>query len=113
MALEFLQELYGEQLPIVGVAAATGQGLADLAENIYTALNKVRVYLKAPGGQPDYNDPLVVDQGKTVEEAAQSLHKEWTRKLKYALLWGSGKFDGQRVGRDYIPADGDVIELHG
>ena len=113
VVLELLQELYGQEIPIVGVSAATGQGLPDLAESIYTALNKVRVYLKAPGGQPDYNEPLVVDRGNTVEEAAQSLHKDWTRKLKYALLWGSGKFDGQRVGRDYIPADGDVIELHG
>ena len=24
----------------------------------------------------------------------------------------SGKYDGQRVGRDYVLEDGDVIELH-
>ena len=46
-------------------------------------------------------------------DAAQRLHKEWREKLKYALLWGSAKFDGQRVGRDYVLDDGDVIELHG
>ena len=113
VALELLQERYGQQVPTVGVAAATGLRLTGLAEAIYTSLNKVRVYLKAPGGQPDYDEPLVVDKGNTVEEAAQSLHKEWALKMRFALLWGSGKFDGQRVGRDYILADGDVIELHG
>ena len=48
-----------------------------------------------------------------VEDAAISVHKDWARKFKFALLWGSGKHDGQRVGRDYVLEDGDVIELHG
>ena len=24
------------------------------------------------------------------------VHKDWLRRFKYALLWGSGKFGGQR-----------------
>ena len=56
---------------------------------------------------------MVVGKGDTLEYAAQSLHKDWARKLKFAMLWGSGKFDGQRIGRDYILSAGDVIELHG
>ena len=113
VALEFLQELHGHQFPVLGVSAATGQGLAGLAEAIYSSMSIIRVYLKPPGGPPDYDAPVVVGKGDTLEYAAQSLHKDWTRKLRYALLWGSGKFDGQRVGRDYILSDGDVIELHG
>jgi ribosome-interacting GTPase 1 len=35
------------------------------------------------------------------------------RRLKHALLWGSGKFDGQTVGREYVLGDGDVLEFHG
>ncbi|MFH0872048.1 MAG: TGS domain-containing protein, partial [bacterium] len=31
---------------------------------------------------------------------------------KYARIWGPGKYDGQRVERDYVVQDGDVIELH-
>ena len=111
-ASEFLEELYGHRFSIVAVSAAQETGLDQLADAIFTALAKVRVYLKARGSQPDYDDPLVLDQGSMVEHAALSLHKDWTVKVKYALLWGSGKFGGQRVGREYVLADGDVIELH-
>ena len=112
IAFEFLEELYGAQFPILRVSAATGTGLDELALSVYAALNKVRVYLKSRGTQPDYAEPLVLDQGSVIQDAALSVHKDWTRKIKYALLWGSGKFDGQRVGRDYVLEDGDVIELH-
>jgi len=39
-------------------------------------------------------------------------HHKGTDKLQYARIWGSGKFDGQRVQRDYVLQDGDIIELH-
>jgi len=48
-----------------------------------------------------------------VSEAAEQVHKDLNRDLKYAVLWGrSSKFDGQRVGRGHQLADEDVIELH-
>ena len=111
-AFQGLQERYGGQFPIACVSAETGTGLDQLGDALFASMRKMRVYLKPPGGKPDYSGPLILDRGSNVEEVAHSLHKEWARKVKYALLWGSGKFDGQRVGRDYIPADGDVIELH-
>ena len=113
VALEFLEELHGDKFPVLGVSAVTGQGLAGLTEAIYSSMGMIRIYLKPPGGPPDYDAPVVVGKGDTLESAAQSLHKDWARKLKFAMLWGSGKFDGQRVGRDYILSEGDVIELHG
>ena len=90
-----------------------GTGLDDVSLEIFRYLDKVRVYTKSPSGQPDYDTPIVIVKGSTTSDAAQRLHKEWREKLKYALLWGSAKFDGQRVGRDYVLVDGDVIELHG
>ena len=113
IAFEFLEELYGGQFTIVRVSAATGLGLDNLARSVFAALSKVRVYLKSRGTQPDYDQPLVLDKGSLIQDAALTVHKDWTRKIKYALLWGSGKFEGQRVGRDYVLEDGDVIELHG
>ena len=112
-AVEFLTELYGPRLPVVPVSAVSGSGRDLLAEKIFAALGKVRVYLKARGSEPDFDEPLLLERGRMVEDAASLLHKDWTRRFKYALLWGSGKFEGQRVGRDYVLADGDVIELHG
>jgi len=113
VAFKLLQELYAPRFPMARVSAASGLGLTGLGEDIFAALRKVRIYLKSRGSEPDRNDPLVLTTGSMVEDAALLLHKDWARRFKYALLWGSGKFEGQRVGRDYVLSDGDVIELHG
>ncbi|MCS7275727.1 MAG: TGS domain-containing protein [Dehalococcoidia bacterium] len=79
----------------------------------FRALGVIRVYTKPPGEEPRLDAPLVLPAGSTVEEAAESLHKSWRQRLRYALVWGSTKFPGQRVGRDYVLSDRDIIELHG
>ena len=108
-----LQAHYGQRFPVVKISCLDGAGLDFLAKETFKALGKVRVYTKSPNGQADFNMPIVMAQGSTVADAAERLHKDWRDKLKYALLWGSAKFDSQRVGRDYSLADGDVVELHG
>ena len=113
VAFELLRELYGNRFPMAAASALEETGLDELAGAIFEALGRVRVYLKARGSEPDRKDPLVLPRGSLVEDAAVLVHKDWLRRFKYALLWGSGKFGGQRVGRDYVLADGDVIELHG
>lgn len=50
--------------------------------------------------------------GSTVKNAAEDVHKDFKAKLKYAVVWGSGKFDGQRVSQDHVLKDNDIIELH-
>ena len=54
----------------------------------------------------------MLEQGSTVSDAGERLHKKWKTGVKYASLWGSGKFDGQRVSREYVLSDGDIVELH-
>lgn len=111
-ALEYLQERYGRSFHIASVSAATGEGLDALGASILAAMHKVRVYLKSRGSLPDLEAPLVMREGSRVEDAARLLHKEWVQKLKYSLLWGSGKFKGQLVRRDHVLSGGDIIELH-
>ena len=114
-ALEQFQRLeagYGHLFSLLMVSPLDGVGMEELRWAVFSALDKVRVYTKPPSGEPDFDTPIVLAKGSTVEDAAQDLHRDWRRRLKYALLWGSGKFDGQRVGRDYVLADGDVLELH-
>jgi len=53
-----------------------------------------------------------VKQGSTVLDLAKEIHKDFFAQLQYARIWGERKFDGQRVHRDYILQDGDIIELH-
>ena len=89
-----------------------GDGLEQLREGIYKTLDIVRVYTKPPGGKADLTEPSVVRRGSTVGDVAETVHKDFARNLKYAQVWGSGKFDGQRVRRDYILQDGNIVELH-
>jgi ribosome-interacting GTPase 1 len=55
---------------------------------------------------------VILKKGSTVGDVALSIHKDFVAKLRYAKIWGSGKFEGQMAKRDYIVSEGDVIELH-
>jgi ribosome-interacting GTPase 1 len=112
-AFQELLALYGQSFPVVLTSATEMVGLEGLGREIFRSLGVIRVYTTSPGSEPSFDNPLVLPQGSAVEDAATSIHKEWRRKLKYALVWGSTKFDGQRVGSDYVLADGDVLQLHG
>jgi ribosome-interacting GTPase 1 len=115
-ALDAFQRLladYGQRFPVVPTSATGAVGLEKLGREIFRSLGVIRVYTASRGSQPRLDNPLVLPQGSTVEDAATGIHKAWQRKLKYALVWGSAKFEGQRVGRDYVLADGDVLQLHG
>ncbi len=107
-----LSAKYDAQFPLISISAKEGIGLEELREGIYRALDVIRVYTKAPGRKPDFDEPVVLERGSTVADAAEAIHKDFRDKLKYALVWGSGKFDGQKVKREHTLEDGDVIELH-
>ncbi len=107
-----LHNKYKQQFPFIAISAREGVGLEELKLKIYQMLDIIRVYTKAPGEKPDFTDPIILDRGSTLEDAAASVHKDFRAKLKYARLWGSGKHDGIMVKRDHILQDGDIIELH-
>ena len=109
--LEILREFFGE-FPIIPASTVTMQGLEQLPSIIFKELEIIRVYTKEPGHPPDMTDPLILPIGATVLDAAEKIHKDFARKLKYARLWGSSKFDGQRVERHYILQDKDIVEFH-
>ena len=110
--LESLFSRCAGRFPVLTVSARRGDGLEQLRETVYKALDIIRVYTKPPGGKADPTEPSVVRRGSTVGEVAETVHKDFARNLKYAQVWGSGKFDGHRVRRDYILRDGDIVELH-
>ena len=111
-ALEVLRAEYAPRFPVHAVSAKTGQGLEPLRRMIYDALGIVRVYSKPPGKEPSMQAPVVLPKGSTIVEMAGAIHKDFARQLKFARVWGSTKFSGQRVQRDYVVHEGDIIELH-
>ena len=106
-----LTALYGSQLPLLSVSATTGTGLDELRQRLFAALEVVRVYTRSRDQPADRDRPMIVPRGATLEDLAASIHKQWRGKVKYAQVWGTGKFDGQRVSRTYVIQDGDTIEL--
>jgi len=57
-------------------------------------------------------DPFTVPVGATVEELAEQVHAELAARLKSARIWSDSGKSGDSVGREYVLADGDVVELH-
>ncbi|MEW5795593.1 MAG: GTPase [Candidatus Zixiibacteriota bacterium] len=97
---------------IVPTSILDDSSLDHLKRAIFEALEIMRVYTKQIGKEVDPNDPVVLPLGGTVEDAANVIHKDFGQKLKFAKVWGKGKFDGQRVKSDYVLTDGDIVEFH-
>jgi len=107
-----LRSRYGGRLPVLAISSTQGYGLDELQKAIFQALDIIRVYTKVPGQKADLTEPVILKKGSTVADVAEAVHKDFLEKLKYAQVWGSGKFDGQRVRRGHVIQDGDIVELH-
>jgi uncharacterized protein len=75
-------------------------------------LNLVRVYTRAPGKAANFKSPFVVPARTTLQELADRIHHDLGRNFKFARVWGRDTFEGQRVQRDYLLREGDVVEIH-
>ncbi|MDP2666225.1 MAG: GTPase [Candidatus Diapherotrites archaeon] len=83
----------------------------EIAEKMFEVIEKVYVYTKK-AGEDASKIPLVAPKGATVLDIAEQVHKDIVRTFKYAKVWGSSKFEGQRVAKDYPVQNGDVIEFN-
>uniref|UniRef100_A0A3B5L889 Developmentally regulated GTP binding protein 1 n=1 Tax=Xiphophorus couchianus TaxID=32473 RepID=A0A3B5L889_9TELE len=85
----------------------------DLLEKMWDYLKLVRIYTKPKGQLPDYTSPVVLPDGRTsVEDFCLKIHKNLIKEFKYALVWGSSvKHNPQKVGKDHVMEDEDVIQL--
>jgi ribosome-interacting GTPase 1 len=111
-AYQRFENHFRNTFPILPISAKERMNFEELKKEIYQILGIVRVYTKIPGKEPDLTEPVILKKGSTVGDVALSIHKDFVAKLRYAKIWGSGKFDGQMVKRDYLVSEGDVIELH-
>mgnify|MGYP001086262232 CR=1 FL=1 len=84
----------------------------EITEKIYEILDKVIVFTKRPGEKADITEPLVLDKGETVLDAARLIHKSIYKSLKSAKVWGSTRYPGQTVSRKYVLKNKDVVEFN-
>lgn len=109
--LEILTEFYGESVQLYPISALTGEGKDDLLRGLYSALDILRIYPKAPGKPLERENPIVLPIGATVLDAATGLHKDFAE-FRFARIWGPQWHDGQPVSRNDVVYDGDVVEFH-
>jgi ribosome-interacting GTPase 1 len=58
------------------------------------------------------DEPLALHPPATVVDVADLVHHDLAAEAVGARIWGpSARFDGQRVGRDHLVADGDSLEI--
>lgn len=85
--------------------------LQEIKDKIWKTLNLMRIYTKEPGKKPE-SKPLVLKNGSTVLDAAKNLHKDFLKYFKFARVWGSSKYAGEKIGLDYKLKDKDILEFH-
>ena len=110
--LAVLTEILPAGIFLYPISAATGAGLIELPVRIFDSLGIIRVYSKIPGKEADQQAPFTLKRGSTVLDMAAAVHRDFPDRLKNARLWGSARFPGQSVPREYVLSDGDVVELH-
>ncbi|MFB3886445.1 MAG: GTPase [Thermodesulfobacteriota bacterium] len=111
-AYRIFETRFKNTFPILPISAKEGMNCEEVKKEVYQLLDIIRVYTKSPGGEAELTEPVVLKKGSTVGDVALSIHKDFFAKLRYAKIWGSGKFEGQMVKRDHQVNEGDVIELH-
>jgi uncharacterized protein len=109
--LAALDELLALPWTRAAVSTVTGEGMARLGERTFDALRVIRVYTKEPGYEADMDRPFTLPTGATIGDLARAIHGEIAEGLKFARVWGPSAFDGQRVHRDHVLEDGDVVEI--
>jgi len=96
----------------IAISALKNEGIEEIREIIFSQLKLIRVYLKPQGGEPDYNQPMILRKGETIATICRRLHRDFKRKFRYALVWGSSvKYPGQKVGLGHMPRDEDVVTI--
>jgi small GTP-binding protein len=97
-------------LAVLPVSVLDEQALDALRQRIWRLTGLLRVYLHS-NGIPEM-EPLALQPGATITDVADAVHHDLGQTLTGARIWGpSARFDGQRVGREHVVADGDQVEI--
>jgi len=68
--------------------------------------------MKPVGKKVDFNEPLVLKEGSTVEDVCKKLHRVFKDKFRYANVSGpSAKHDVQKVGLDHVLKNEDILTI--
>jgi small GTP-binding protein len=108
-AIEQLRATFPD-LEMVVVSVIDEASLDAFREAAWRLTGLIRVRLRTLGETDP--EPLALTPGATVADVAEWIHNDIAETFVGARIWGpSGRFDGQRVGRDHRVQDGDTVEI--
>eukprot|EP00995_Heteronema_vittatum_P007138 NODE_2277_length_807_cov_142.352243_g1591_i0.p2 GENE.NODE_2277_length_807_cov_142.352243_g1591_i0~~NODE_2277_length_807_cov_142.352243_g1591_i0.p2 ORF type:complete len:130 (-),score=44.69 NODE_2277_length_807_cov_142.352243_g1591_i0:340-729(-) len=94
------------------VSAKDEWNMDGLLDSIWNHLSLMRIYTKPKGQIPDYNDPVILASGLTLEQFCNKIHRGIMKSFKHAWVWGSSvKHNPQKVGRDHVLKDEDIVQI--
>jgi ribosome-interacting GTPase 1 len=97
-------------LDVVPVSILDEASLDAIREAIWRLTGLIRVRLRTNGVTED--EPIALEPGSTVADVADWVHHDLAAAFSGARVSGpSARFDDQRVGRDHVVSDGDVVEI--
>jgi len=108
--LKVLKQEFPE-LQVISTSLLGRAGLEKLPGLVFNSLRIMRVYTKR-AGQEASTRPIIVRTDSNVLDIARIIHKEFYEEFKFAKIWGSSKYDGEKVGGGYILHDRDILEIH-
>lgn len=89
----------------------TKEELTYFQNAICELLGMITVFSRIPHSE-DLN-PFSIYQGVSVYDLSKNIHKELAKNFKYARIWGdSVKFPGQKVNKDHILHNQDIVEIY-
>jgi small GTP-binding protein len=95
---------------VLRVSVLDEASLDTFRSAVWELTGLIRVRLRKDGTVDD--EPLALDPGATVADVADWVHHDLGANFSGARVWGpSARFDGQRVGREHVVVDGDVVEI--
>ena len=104
--------IHQKKWKVVSISATTGEGLPKLKDEIYSELQLIRIYMKPVAKPVDYDEPLILKKGDSVEDACRRIHRDFKRNFRYATVSGpSAKHTVQKVGLDHELEDEDILTI--
>ncbi|MEM0093265.1 MAG: TGS domain-containing protein [Thermofilum sp.] len=99
-------------VPVVSASSCESLDFSSMAHYFLRSLDLIRVYTRNPKTGVVETRPVLVKRGTRVVEVAKIIHSDLYENFKFAKVWSTRfEFNPRRVGRDYVPEDGDVVEI--
>lgn len=109
-----LKEFFDDKIPIFPCSSYKCKvpEKSRIANFFLDELDLIRVYTRNPRTGNIEKKPIILKRNSKVIDVAKMIHSRLYKNFKYAKVWSQRlKFSPQKVGRDFILEDGDIIEI--